>query len=1323
MKKYDTQRTVSASNLIFNSQQNQQNNPSDYNSQNKAANFQGFENKYESASFQSYGIGNFMNPINYSVRQTQSVSQPSNVLKVQVNNIQQSQAIISQASQNQQNIQVKKQNFIVKNGVKVKSSTFYNGQANQNQNVANTSLLNNTEKVQYNQSSNNNKLNVNIGNSNRQSITSSNANHFKNNDDTFSSDVSGGFSSEDDTENQRNQGSNNKNFINQYYDYYHHKEEQEPKRHYLEDLPPQPIIDKPYSLEPDMLFGWVPKIHFNGPIPLNFKNSTIDKIIRELGASTSMYYNQYKLCYIGFRPYTSLQLHQQYSGNDSYTFRYDHLFTNDYPHLAPFFDMFTKKFREPVKPPFQGNNPLYTQRKDILKFDSIFESGNLDIAVKIENTDEYDLFMRVDSNTKGHFQWYYFKVQGASKGQKVKFNICNFYKKKSLYTRGMKPYILSEVALKHLKKDWTQEGNNVSYTKQNYRYNFLYDEDDNGKQPYQLSFEYEFLYENDTVWFAFCVPYTFTKLIKFLKETMKQHHSQNKDFITEEKLCQTMSGIDVPLLTVTDNVDMTIPYKDRKVALISARIHPGESNGSWLMHGFLQFLFGDSEEAKKIRKNTIFKIIPMLNPDGVIAGNYRTGFAGRDLNRVFHSSDKILYPTIVSMKDLTLELKRTYGKNFNIFIDLHGHSVKKNVFVYGPEFPIYDLNYYKCRIFPKLMGEQTDMFRYYSSIFKISPGKKNTGRAILFSQFDIQLSYTIEASNGSFYRNGFSKFFNSEFLLEMGVVIGKSLQKYITSIIDYESMVERKRQQQQRSNEALNQNQMGVIHSDDENNIMKKLQLQQQHHEFLVDDKVAEDQKEEIKENIRKMKKKEKKIDKKKKRNKKQEEQNAFNNEQLKGLPFSNLFNLDNIEQDSKPARQDESDNYSEGGSDSESSDEDYDKNHIKMLQKNISVNREMFKSIFKNVNNKKSSNQTTTSNQGKRNSRKGRSLLSTSKDPNKNNLSDSNQKIRNNSTSTENREQKVPEKKGIYVSKTIHMRPLTAYLTKKNSNVEKIEEEQANELKLKEYNSNRPSTVGQKKNNKNDIKSNNQNSKKNLLPQQNVQAKEQLNVINFQQTVNKNAQKPPINGKQNASKTWLLMMKSVSEYEQEKKQKLEQVSQQIQPPFSQSREDFFEEIKERGTFSNYQGEINKNSATNKLQKQAEQQLSSTFTRFKGVEKQLIQQEELELKNINQILINTPNSIVDPVQEQYFRKSKQEGFKPKGNCPSAFYAMKKHFNLKKREEDRPQQDKNFQRIPLLGNNKLYQSYQAKVYGQIPYRDGSLNNNITIQNNIQNINQK
>ena len=40
-------------------------------------------------------------------------------------------------------------------------------------------------------------------------------------------------------------------------------------------------------------------------------------------------------------------------------------------------------------------------KEDNLKFDSFFEGGNLDLVVKISDK-EYDLFLRSDTNTKGH---------------------------------------------------------------------------------------------------------------------------------------------------------------------------------------------------------------------------------------------------------------------------------------------------------------------------------------------------------------------------------------------------------------------------------------------------------------------------------------------------------------------------------------------------------------------------------------------------------------------------------------------------------------------------------------------------------------------------------------------------------------------------------------------------------------------------------------------------------------------------------------------------------------------------------------------------------
>jgi len=59
-----------------------------------------------------------------------------------------------------------------------------------------------------------------------------------------------------------------------------------------------------------------------------------------------------------------------------------------------------------------------------------------------------------------------------------------------------------------------------------------------------------------------------------------------------------------------------------------ARIHPGESNSSFIMQGAINFLISGSSDAVLLRKKFIFKIIPMINVDGVISGNYRCSLSG-----------------------------------------------------------------------------------------------------------------------------------------------------------------------------------------------------------------------------------------------------------------------------------------------------------------------------------------------------------------------------------------------------------------------------------------------------------------------------------------------------------------------------------------------------------------------------------------------------------------------------------------------------------------------------------------------------------------------
>lgn len=86
-----------------------------------------------------------------------------------------------------------------------------------------------------------------------------------------------------------------------------------------------------------------------------------------------------------------------------------------------------------------------------------------------------------------------------------------------------------------------------------------------------------------------------------------------------------------------------------------------------------------------LRKTYVFKIIPMLNPDGVINGNYRCSLAGVDLNRRWKFPSDILQPTIFHTKKLIK--KFASERRVDLVCDLHGHSRKKSIFMYGCNIP------------------------------------------------------------------------------------------------------------------------------------------------------------------------------------------------------------------------------------------------------------------------------------------------------------------------------------------------------------------------------------------------------------------------------------------------------------------------------------------------------------------------------------------------------------------------------------------------------------------------------------------------------------
>jgi hypothetical protein len=74
-----------------------------------------------------------------------------------------------------------------------------------------------------------------------------------------------------------------------------------------------------------------------------------------------------------------------------------------------------RKFNEPISFPVCD----YYQPKDeldrTLVFESRFESGNLQLVHK-KSEAEYDLVLQNDINSKGHTQWFYFRVKNVKKG-------------------------------------------------------------------------------------------------------------------------------------------------------------------------------------------------------------------------------------------------------------------------------------------------------------------------------------------------------------------------------------------------------------------------------------------------------------------------------------------------------------------------------------------------------------------------------------------------------------------------------------------------------------------------------------------------------------------------------------------------------------------------------------------------------------------------------------------------------------------------------------------------------------------------------------------
>lgn len=450
--------------------------------------------------------------------------------------------------------------------------------------------------------------------------------------------------------------------------------------------------------------------------------------------------------------------------------------------------------RVPITLPYslpQGG--IGTPFEHSVTFNSEFECGNIQCAIQ-RGEKVYDLCLRPDLHTPGHTQWFYFAVSNihhpsvvaranlglpVNKHVSITFNIINFTKPDSSFNSGMRPvfYSMKDAATKGI--GWVRHGSDISYTANDYQR--LNAAGEGVECYFSLSFTMEFHNIDDTCLIAYSYPYSHSDCNLHVESLLSIPRADN--IIRRHRLCQTLGGKNCDLLIVTDFTDPSnigplgssatpvanlLPTFDalqeqlkpavatgkppkrnknpfRRGIVISARVHPGETPASWVMRGALDYLVSDTPGARMLRTNYVFFIVPMLNPDGVIFGNNRCSLAGVDLNRQWKIPMKQQHPTVYHLKTLMLEQKSF--RDIIMYIDIHGHSRKYNVFLYGCDDKKKPTP--KARDFPRIFS-QHDIGKKYVSLddcsFHVKKSREATARVVACRDLNIPMSYTIEAT-------------------------------------------------------------------------------------------------------------------------------------------------------------------------------------------------------------------------------------------------------------------------------------------------------------------------------------------------------------------------------------------------------------------------------------------------------------------------------------------------------------------------------------------------------------------------------------------------
>jgi hypothetical protein len=267
-------------------------------------------------------------------------------------------------------------------------------------------------------------------------------------------------------------------------------------------------------------------------------------------------------------------------------------------------------------------------------------------------------------------------------------------------------------------------------------------------------------------------PYSFQKLQRSIVLWAQQAAEL---YFHKEALCYSLDGLPVDLLTISDNSGISqetepsydplepIPvslaiqarakvFPRKQYVVLSARVHPGEAPASHILQGSVDFLLSRTDpRAIELRKNFVFVVVPMLNPDGVVRGHSRADTCGQNLNRMYKNPSRQQHPAPYCLRKLLLSLQRT-GR-LALYVDMHAHANKRGAFFYGNGMKAEDQ--IQNVLYAKLVSLNTPHFDFVSSNFseqnmfavgKNGEGKDTSSRVTIFQETGFVHSYTIETS-------------------------------------------------------------------------------------------------------------------------------------------------------------------------------------------------------------------------------------------------------------------------------------------------------------------------------------------------------------------------------------------------------------------------------------------------------------------------------------------------------------------------------------------------------------------------------------------------